>query len=371
MKFKKWLGFFVGSLLLSVLIVSSGYACTGIRLTTEDGSTVYGRTNEWGAFPLNSRVAVVPRGYSFTGSTPDGYNGRKWKAKYGFVGIDAMGKDEYIDAMNEKGLAVGLFYHNGFAHYMKYVKGKAGNTITATDMVSYLLSQFDTVDQVKTALKHVRVVAVVDKSLGIPMYAHWMVTEPSGKSIVIEYLGGKLKIYDNPLGVITNNPSYDWQMTNLRNYLKLSAKPAPNRKMGGVEFTPLSAGSGMLGIPGDFSSPSRFVRAVFWSHTDQPLKNSEDAVYEIFRILDNFNVPLAAAEGSDSKNINLHGMRSSTQWTTAWDLTNKVLYFHTQYNRRVREVDLKRLSFTRKDIVRTPVDAKKKQDIQDITQRLE
>lgn len=371
MHMKKLLGIFAGSLLLFGMFVATGHACTGIRMTAENGSTVYGRTMEWGAFPFNSRVAVVPRGYAFTGLTPDGYNGKKWTAKYGFVGIDALGKDEYIDGMNEKGLAVGLFYHNGYAHYMKYVKRRAANTITATDMLSYLLSQYDTVDQVRAALPKVRVVPVVEKVLGIPVNAHWMVTEPSGKSIVIEYIDGKLKIYDNPLGVITNNPTYDWQMTNLRNYLKLSAKPAPDRKMGGVEFTPLSGGSGMLGIPGDFTSPSRFVRAAIWTHTDQPLKNSVDAVYEVFRILDNFNVPLNAAEGSDSRNIDLHGMRSSTQWTTAWDLSNKVLYYHTQYDRRVREVDLKRLSFTRKDIVRTPLDEKKQQDIKDITKRLE
>lgn len=370
MKIRKIIQVLMGSLLLLSVFTISVQACTGIRLTTEQNSAVYGRTNEWGAFDLNSRVAAVPKGFHFQGLTPEGNNGKKWTGKYNFLGLDAIGKDVFIDGMNEKGLAVGFFYHKGFAHYMKYKKKEAHNTITATDMVSYILSQFKNVDQVKKNLKDIRVVAVEEESLGIPAYAHWMVTEASGKSIVIEYLNGKLKIYPNPLGVITNNPTYDWQMTNLRNYLKLSIEPAPNRKIAGVEFTPLSGGSGMIGLPGDFTSTSRFVRAAVWSHTDQSLEKSNDAVYELFRILDNFNVPLKSAEGSDNKEKDIKGMRSSTQWTTAWDLKHRVLYFHTQYNRRVREVDLNKIKFVPNTIIRTPMDRKKQQDIQDITAHL-
>ncbi|WP_024850968.1 linear amide C-N hydrolase [Hydrogenovibrio kuenenii] len=370
MQIKKFIHTLMGTLLLLSALTTSVQACTGIRLTTEDGSTVYGRTNEWGAFDLNSRVAAVPSGYHFRGLTPDGNNGKKWTGKYNFLGLDAIGKDVFIDGMNEKGLAVGFFYHKGFAHYMKYDKKKARNTITATDMVSYLLSQFKNVDEVEKAVKHVRVVAVKEASLGIPAYAHWMVTEASGKSIVIEYIDGKLKLYKNPLGVITNNPTYDWQMTNLRNYLNLSINPAPNRKIAGIEFTPLSGGSGMVGLPGDFTSTSRFVRAAVWSHTDQPLKNSNDAVYELFRILDNFDVPLKSAEGSDNKEKNVTGMRSSTQWTTAWDLKHRVLFFHTQYNRRVQEVDLNKVKFVPNTIVHTPMDPTKQQDIHNITMNL-
>ncbi|MDG4812532.1 choloylglycine hydrolase family protein [Hydrogenovibrio sp. 3SP14C1] len=370
MQIKKIIQMLMGTLLLFSVFTTSVQACTGIRLLTEEGSTVYGRTNEWGAFDLNSRVAAIPKGYHFRGLTPDGNNGKQWTGKYNFVGLDALGKDVFIDGMNEKGLAVGFFYHKGFAHYMEYDKRKADNTITATDMVSYILSQFKNVDQVKKALKHIRVVAVEEASLGVPAYAHWMVTESSGKSIVIEYLDGKLKTYKNPLGVITNNPTYDWQMTNLRNYLNLSIEPAPSRKIAGVEFTPLSGGSGMVGLPGDFTSTSRFVRAAVWSHTDQPLKNSNDAVYELFRILDNFNVPLKSAEGSDNKEKDVKGMRSSTQWTTAWDLKHQVLYFHTQYNRRIREVALNKIKFVPNTITHTPMDQNKRQDIQNITEHL-
>jgi len=322
---------------------------------------------EWGTFDLNSRVAVIPRGYGFTGLTPDGYNGKKWTVKYGFVGLDMLGKNVFADAMNEKGLAVGLFYHPGYATYMEYNKAQANNTITAVDIVSYILSQFATIDEVKKGMGSVKVVPVVEKAIGIPVQGHWMVTEPSGKSIVIEYLNKELRIFDNPLGVITNAPTYDWHMTNLRNYVNLSAVALPAKKIEDLNFAPLGGGSGMIGLPGDFTPPSRFVRAVAWSQTARPLKKSDEAIYELFRILDNFNVPLGAAEGSDSENSNLKGMRSSTIWTTAWDLSEKVLYFHTQHNRRVRKVTLNKIDFSKKEITHISLDDKKEQDIKDIT----
>jgi len=97
------------------------------------------------------------------------------------------------------------------------------------------------------------------------------------------------------------------------------------------------------------------------------VEKSEEAIYELFRILDNFNVPLGAAEGSDSAAANLKGMRSSTIWTTGWDMSKKVLYFHTQHNRRVRKVGLDKIDFSKTKIVHVLLDDKKEQDIKDIT----
>jgi choloylglycine hydrolase len=367
MKVRILLSALVGSLLMFSPYITIVNACTGIRLLAKDGSAVYGRTMEWGTFDLNSRVAIIPRGYEFTGLTPDGYNGKKWKSKYGIVGLDLLGKDLLADGMNEKGLATGLFYHPGFASYMKYDMSQANNSITAVDIVSFILSQFATIDEVRSGMESVRVVPVVEEAIGIPVQGHWMVTEPSGKSIVIEYLDNELRIFDNPLGVITNSPSYDWHMTNLRNYINLSAVALPTKKIEDLDFAPLGGGSGMIGLPGDFTPPSRFVRAVAWTQTARSLEKSDEAIYELFRILDNFNVPLGAAEGSDSEQTNLKGMRSSTIWTTGWDLTEKVLYFHTQHNRRVRQVTLNKIDFSGKEIAHIPLDDKKEQDIKDIS----
>jgi len=358
----------IGALFIFNLFTSVVDACTGIKLSAKDGSTVYGRTMEWGTFDLHSRVAIVPRGHSFTGLTPDGHNGKKWKAKYGFAGLDFLNKDLIADGMNEKGLAVGMFYHPGYAEYMEYDKAEAGNSITAVDLVNYILSQYATVDEVSGAMKQVRVVPVVEKAIGIPVDGHWMVTDATGKSIVIEFTDGKAKIHENPLGVITNAPNYDWHMTNLRNYVNLSAVALPSKRIKDMDFAPLGGGSGMIGLPGDFTPPSRFVRAVAWTQTARPTGTSDETVYELLRILDNFNLPLGSAEGS-SQSSSVEGMRSSTIWTTAWDLSNRVLYFHTQHNRRVRRLDMSSLDFSGDPgkISHLPLDKKKGQDFEDIT----
>lgn len=348
-------------------------ACTGIRLKAKDGSVVYGRSMEWGAFDLNSRVAIIPRGYEFTGLTPDGNNGKKYKTKYGIVALDMIGKDFIADGMNEKGLATGLFYHPGYAKYPEYNKSNASNCISAQEVPNYILSQFANVEEVKQGMQKITVVGVIEDAIGITVDGHWMVTDKKGNSIVIEYLEGKLKIFDAPLGVITNAPTYDWHMTNLSNYLNLSMFSLKPKKISGTNFAPLGAGSGMIGLPGDNTPPSRFIRAVAWTQTARPMENSNEAIYETFRILDNFQLPLGpdGAEGAGEGQKN-DLMRSSTIWTTAWNLTDLTLNFHTQHNRRVRRVNLKEIDFSKigKEIVHITFDEKKEQDIDDITPKI-
>lgn len=341
-------------------------ACTGITLKAHDGAVVYGRTMEWGSFDLNSQVVVVPRGQEFTAHTPDKKPGVKWKGRYGFVGLDGLDADVVLDGMNEKGLAVGGFYHPGFAEYQGYDPEKASEAMGPGDVIAYLLSTCATVDEAKAAIAKVRVTAVVAPPIGIAPPAHYIVTESSGKAIVIEYLKGELTIFDAPLGVITNAPTYDWHEINLRNYINLSAVALPGKKIEELDFKPLGGGSGMIGLPGDFTPPSRFVRAVAFSQTARSTPNGEETVYELFRILDNFNVPLGAAEGEGEAKTK--GMRSSTIWTSVWDTRNKCLYYHTQNNRRVRKVDFGKIGFElARQKVRSPLDKAKVQDIEDVT----
>jgi choloylglycine hydrolase len=340
-------------------------ACTGIRLIANDGGVVYGRTMEWGAFDLHSRVALIPNGYVFTGLTPDGYYGKKFTVKHGIVALDMIGKDYIADGMNDKGLAVGLFYHPGYAKYPEYNKANASSCISAQD-----LSQFANIREVKAGMQEISVVGVVEKAIGIVIDGHWMVTDNSGTSIVIEFTDGELRIHDAPLGVITNAPNYDWHMTNLSNYLNLSMFSVEPKNLSGVKFAPTGAGSGMIGLPGDNTPPSRFVRAVTWTQSTRQIKNAAEGIYETFRILDNFNLPLGpdGAEGSGKGNDS-DIMRSSTIWTTAWNLTELTLNFHTQHNRRVRRINVKEIDFSKigDEIVHIKLDETKEQDILDIT----
>jgi choloylglycine hydrolase len=345
--------------------VAQVFACTGITLTAADGAVVYGRTMEWGSFDLHSRVVLVPRGYKFAGHTPDGKTGLSWQAKYGVVGLDAVGKDMLVDGMNEKGLTLGLFYHPGYAEYQVYNPADAGKSMGPTDLGQYLLSTCATVNEVRTALVGIHVVPVVEPALGITPGVHLLVTEPSGKAIVVEFNKGEIKVFDAPLGVITNAPNYDWHETNLRNYINLSPVALPGKQIGDLNFKPLGGGSGMIGLPGDFTPPSRFVRAVAFTKTARPTKTGDETIYELFRILDNFNVPLGASEGTEEEKTS--GMRSSTLWTSGYDTKNLIMYYTTQNNRRVRRLDLKKLDFAAgTELLRQPMDKERSQDYLDV-----
>ncbi|WP_170325952.1 linear amide C-N hydrolase [Ruegeria arenilitoris] len=347
----------------------SAEACTGIQLNAQDGSSVYGRTMEWGAFDLHSRVAIIPRNFEFTGKTPEGQNGKVWRTKYGVVALDMLGQDYLADGMNEAGLAGGLFYHPGFADYAEYDPDAAADTITAVDVLGYALTQFSSLEELREGLQNVRVVPVVEEAIGIPVAAHWIFNDRQGNSMVVEAHEGELRFFDAPLGVITNAPNYDWHTTNLRNYLNLSAVALPDKRLENTDFTPLGAGSGMIGLPGDHTPPSRFIRAVAWSQTARPTSNSDETVYELFRILDNFNLPLGSAEGSDLPTDEIEQMRSATIWTTVWDQQNMTLYFHTQHNRRVRMLGLEGLDFSSDTIRHLPLDLSKSQDVEDLATR--
>ncbi|MBB3697570.1 linear amide C-N hydrolase [Flammeovirga yaeyamensis] len=355
-------------LCLMLLVNSTIFACTGIRLIAEDGSVRYGRTMEWGSFDIHSQVAFIPKGFQFKGLTPEGQNGKVYTAKYGIVGLDWMGKDLIVDGMNEEGLAVGNYYFPNFAGYPEFVSEEASNTISSQGLPNYILSQFATVEEAKKGIQEVNVVGVIEESLGIVVDSHWMVSDATGASIVIEYIDGELKIYDASIGVITNAPSYDWHLTNLKNYINLEFDAAKPKTLNGETFTQTGVGSGMLGLPGDMTPPSRFVRAVAWTQTTRPMPNTKESMYEMFRILDNFNLTLGpdGAEGTGELFGKDHStMKSSTIWTTSWDLTNKTFNYHTQHNRRVQQIDVNDIDFTKigDQIVRIPLDVEREQDI--------
>ena len=263
-----------------------------------------------------------------------------------------------------------MFYHPGYAVYPKYTKEIAKDCISSQELANYILGEFATIQDVRDGMPKVKVVGVVEKAIGITVQAHWFVTDKTGESIVIEYTDGELVIHDAPLGVITNAPTYDWHMTNLSNYVNLSMFSVEPKTLEGVKFSPTGAGSGMIGLPGDNTPPSRFLRAVAWTQTARKTDTASETVYEAFRILDNFNLPLGpdGAEGAGHAG-STDLMRSSTIWSTAWNLEDLTLNYHTQHNRRVRQVNVKKIDFTKLSgkIRHIVLDDKKEQDIKDKT----
>ncbi|MGO8970628.1 MAG: linear amide C-N hydrolase [Myxococcaceae bacterium] len=335
-------------ILLNV-VLQPAEACTGITLVAEDGTVVHARTMEFG-IDLHSEVIMVPRGHARSGTTPDGKEGLKWKAKYASVGTNGQGMPVLFDGVNEKGLSAGLFYFPTSAKYMPYAATDAARTIAPWEVGSWMLENFANVDEVKANIGKIIVPAVVYGEWGFAPEVHFIVQDATAKSIVIEYVGGALNVYDNPLGVLTNSPAFDWHMTNLRNYVNFSMTNVPPVKLGSVTLQPFGQGSGMLGLPGDFTPPSRFVRAVAFSQSVLPSKSGDAAVMEAFHILNQFDIPKGAAREHEKDE---HGniLADYTQWTSASDLRTKRFYFRTYENSQIRVVDLTRMNLNATGIV--------------------
>ncbi|RXK87787.1 linear amide C-N hydrolase [Chlorobaculum sp. 24CR] len=239
-----------------------------------------------------------------------------------------------------------MYYFPGFASYMPYDSAKAAETLSVGDFMQWMLSSFGTVDEVRARLNSVLVLNVDDpKFHGVPLPFHWKVADPTGKAIVIEMVeNSKLNVYDAFLGVITNSPGYDWHLTNLRNYLYLTSGPRAPLTIGKLELGPLGAGSGMIGLPGDFTPPSRFVRAAALTASSRPLADARTAVFEAFRILDSFDIPVGAVTPAKAT---AGDIESATQITSISDLNNVRYYFTTMRNREVRMIDLKKIDFAK------------------------
>ena len=339
---------YVAILACSLMLAKTGQACTGIRLIAEDGTVVYARTLEFNV-DLDSDVIMVPRGYARSGTTPEGENGLRWTSRYASIGANGVGLPFLFDGLNEKGLAAGTFYFPTTASYMAYTAAEASKTIAPWEVGSWILENFATVEEVKQNIGSIVVAPVVFKNWGFVPPAHYVVHDASGKSIVIEYVEGKLHVYDNVIGVFTNSPAFDWQMTNLRNYLNFSLVNAPPVEVGGVKLTGFGQGTGMLGMPGDFTPPSRFVRAVAYSTSVLPSKTGGEAVLQAFHILNNFDIP----EGSSrEEHKDAHGnvIADHTIWTSASDLKAKRFYFRTYDNSQIRSVDLMKMPLDAKTI---------------------
>ncbi|ODR95674.1 hypothetical protein AUC70_01945 [Methyloceanibacter stevinii] len=322
------------------LATTPAFACTGISLKAQDGAAIRARTLEFG-FPLESNVLVVPAGNEFAATLPDGSKGMSYKAKYGFAGMNGMGSTYLIaDGLNEQGLSIGLFYFPGDAKYAESTKENADKSLAPQDFGAWVLGNFATVDEVADAVKDIDMVDTpmpgFGSAEGQSLPVHFFVQDKTGKSIAVEPIDGKLKVTNAPLGVMTNTPPYDWQMTNLSNYVNLTPKDVGTEKLGPITIKQTGSGSGMLGLPGDFTPPSRFVRAALFSQNATPSETAQDAVFSAFHILNQFDLPKGSIIYGNPKLP-----PEITEWTSVNDLENLRYYVRTRQDQGIRMIDLK------------------------------
>lgn len=332
-------------------------ACTGITLKSADGSYVYSRTIEWGGSILNSGYVIVPHGYEQQSMTPQGVNGMKFTAKYGYVGLTVEQKEFVTEGINEKGLSAGLFYFPGYGKYQDFDSAENSRNISDFQLVSWILSSFESVDEVKENINNVIVTPLDPRASTV----HWRVADTTGAQIVIEIVDGKVNVFDNKLGVLANSPGFEWHITNLNNYVNLRPGTASATSLGDVPVFSFGAGSGMLGLPGDVTAPSRFVRAAFYQSTAPTSPTAKDAVLQCFHIMNNFDIPVGVEHEAGKIP---EGLVSATQWTTATDVANRMIYYRTMFNSAIRCIDLKSINFAKVKFQYAPLDKVKEEKIE-------
>ena len=333
--------------------IHASVACTGISLTAADGSYIQARTIEWAYGALKSEYVIIPRGEALQSYTPTGMNGIKFKARYGVVGLAVVEREFIAEGINEAGLSAGLFFFPRYGSYESYEAMDNARTLADLQVVQWMLTQCATIDEVVEAVKRVRIVALEKTAV-----VHWRIGDPSGRQVVMEIVDGKINFYENEVGVLTNAPGYNWQVTNLENYVNLRPGSAQSYQLGGVTLEPNGGSTAMLGLPGDFTPPSRFVRAAFFRNTAPQRATGVDTVLEAFHLLNNFDVPIAIENPSE------HNLPSATQWTSAIDLSSRTVYYKTAYNSTIRSISLDNIDFARAKYASYPLDTVQREPIE-------
>jgi choloylglycine hydrolase len=286
--------------------------CTNFKIKpSKDGTVVVGRTMEFpDLIPWEVQVvaAGVPR------ASAGVKNGLGWTPQYGIVGMGAMGEGLLADGMNTEGLSAHALYMAGFCDYA--APAGTGNDISEMDVIAYLLGTCKNVAEAKSAAAALNVVGV-DPGVGFVPPLHFLLHDATA-SIAIEFRPEGMSIVDNPTGVGTNPPFLDWHVTNLRNYVGISAVN-PTTTVHDTVLHPLGQGGGLLGLPGDYTPPSRFVRAAaLMLLIDQPA-DAASAEAACLHVLNSFDIPagLISEEFKPGQMV-----PEVTSWVTVCNLTD-------------------------------------------------
>ena len=325
-------------LCLGLATANVALACTAVDIQTRDGSVIAGRTMEW-SYDMQWQLMSLPKGTEFNMSAPESLKllNRLEKTKYAFVGIGPaiLPGNTVLEGQNSAGLGMSGNFLPGFTQYQT-VTAQDTQYVSILDFGTWALGNFATVAEIRAALPGIKVWADDTLASGpTPPTLHFVFTDKSNASIVVEYVGGQLKIYDNATHTLTNAPTYDWHLTNLRNYLNLNVDSDKSLRTGTVDLTQIGAGGGMTGMPGDYTPPSRMVRAAFLRHYATQAASAPEGMELMGHILNNVDVPIGVAMSQD------HGksIADYTQFVVIKDLThNKMLV--TDYTHRLNYVSL-------------------------------
>lgn len=338
------------------LTISSAQACTSLLYLDNNGAPYAGRTMEL-PMELPYQVSYSPVGTAFT-SQANTHKALDFTSRRAFVGIgvkDPITSELKItEGVNDQGLSFSLLAFassKGPADMME----KTRAVLAAIDLGTWALGQFDTVAAVKTALEKQPMLPTALLPLGILKTPfHYTLHDATGASIVIEFSNGKQQIHDNPIGVMTNGPEFQWHQTNLNNYTFLSNKDQSSQTFRGVELAQPDSGIATVALPASNTSVGRFVRAVYYSVFAEKAETPTKAIQTLAHVMNNFDRPRGISIDNrltdGIANITAPGvtgdiMYSSeyTSWTALSDLQQKQFYVRTYDSINYVHFDLPKL----------------------------
>lgn len=339
---KQLVASFAGMTTLLLSLAQPVSACTDFKLMAKDGTVLITRSMEFET-DLKSNLRTATRGMTYVNKAPNGKDGATWKGKYGYVYLDGLGQDVVFDGINETGLSFEYLYLPGGTTYQTVPAGNESQAVAYYNFGAWVLSQFKTIEELKQALSGLYVVSASLPGMGdLVLPAHASVYDATGKGIVIEFYDNKINVSDS-IGIMTNSPHYEWHVTNLRNYLNLTPNNPRPVLAAGVSFSATGQGAGMVGLPGDVSPPSRFVKTSFMVLNTFQAADAMTALNLAEHIINNVDIPdgLARSVGSDGKIAT-----DTTEWVVFKDLTHRIVYYRTYNNMTLRSVALDKIDFS-------------------------
>ena len=304
--------------------------CTAITLKTSENHHLVGRNFD--IHPMNDlSVALVPREFEYVNRVTN----EEMKTKYAVLGMGLFYENHilFCDGVNEKGLSCLMLQLSKFSTWSHKIRKDKVN-IAPYDVAFWVLSNFSTISELMEGFKQLNIVALPDDQTALSTEIHWLVSDTSGQSIVIERTRDKLTVYNNKVGVLANSPTFDWHLNNLDCYINVKSEQPEETKWGQQMLSPYSNGFGTIGLPGDFSSPSRFVKAAFLRNHVNVGEGDESAISECFHILDNFVVPRGVVETPKRKECHL------TKYSACLCLETQLYYYKTSSNQQIQVIDL-------------------------------
>ena len=297
--------------------------CTAISYKSKD--VYFGRNLDLER-SYNESVVVTPRNYEFKMRCVESF-----KPQYAMIGMATVIEEFplYYEATNEKGLSMAGLNFPGNAVYYDFQEGK--ENITPFEFIPWVLSKCTCIEEVKDLLKNINLVNI-NFSQELPLTPlHWMISDKN-KSITVETLKESMKISDNPFEVLTNNPPFDYHKINASNFMGLSVGPAVNNFSSEFPLENYSLGMGALGLPGDFSSASRFIRAFFVKEKSISEKDEKSSVNQFFHILNSVAMPKGCVWTKNGYEY--------TRYTSCCNVGKGIYYYTTYDNFQITTVDI-------------------------------